>query len=197
MSDLQRKLYLAGPDVFHAEAIEIGDRKKALCLEYGFEGLFPLDNEIGEATDVPPAEIAGRIYDANIAMLDQADAVLANVTPYQGAGADDGTAFEIGYAVARGLPIALYDNGAGDTLAKGDAYREAAGDLADSDMTSEDFGLPVNLMLAIPALRRAPIATGDAALPLNDLSRFEQALSAMRELFGMQPLRAAKDGAGA
>ena len=174
------KIYLAGPDVFHAEATSIGARKKALCAQYGFEGLFPLDNEIGALDGAGGAEIAARIYDANIAMIEAADAVVANVTPFLGAGADDGTAFEIGFAVARGLPVALYDNGVGDTASKADALHLAAPDLAGSELTAEDFGLPVNLMLAIPALRRLPIAMGETALDLEDLTRFERALADLR-----------------
>ena len=180
MSEETLKIYLAGPDVFHAEAKAIGARKVALCRQYGFEGLFPLDNALGETAGASPAEIAARIYEANIAMLDRADAVLANVTPFMGASADDGTAFEIGYAVARGLPIALYDNGVGDTASKAAALRVGMAGPEQHGLTAEDFGLPVNLMLAIPALRRAPIATGGTAIPLTDLSRFEAALAALR-----------------
>jgi len=49
------KLYLAGPEVFLPEAIEIGRIKKDLCARYGIEGLYPFDNEVsprpGEAVD--------------------------------------------------------------------------------------------------------------------------------------------------
>ncbi len=34
-------VYLAGPEVFLPDAIELGDRKKRLCAAYGFEGPFP------------------------------------------------------------------------------------------------------------------------------------------------------------
>lgn len=173
------KLYLAGPDVFHADAATIGARKKALCARYGFEGLFPLDAELGDVQGLDNATLAARIYDNCIAMMDRAEAMLANITPYQGAGADDGTAFELGYAVAKGLPVALYDNGCGDTAEKSAAFRNAAPTLVDPAIIAEDFGLPVNLMLAVPALRRAPIATGETALPLTDLSRFETALAVL------------------
>ena len=35
------KLYLAGPEVFLADAIEIGQRKAAICAEHGHVGLLP------------------------------------------------------------------------------------------------------------------------------------------------------------
>ena len=41
-----KKIYLAGPDVFLPNAKEHGEVLKDRCLEYGFKGLFPLDNEV-------------------------------------------------------------------------------------------------------------------------------------------------------
>src|SRR6266404_969261 len=40
------KIYLAGPDVFLPDAIEIGRRKAAICARHGVNGLYPLDNAI-------------------------------------------------------------------------------------------------------------------------------------------------------
>lgn len=45
---MNRKIYLAGPEVFHPDAAARGRQKQALCREYGFEGLFPLANEIAQ-----------------------------------------------------------------------------------------------------------------------------------------------------
>ncbi|MDR9459781.1 MAG: hypothetical protein RI591_06525, partial [Dehalococcoidia bacterium] len=33
-----KRVYLAGPDVFFPNAIEIGNAKKRICAQYGFEG---------------------------------------------------------------------------------------------------------------------------------------------------------------
>ena len=33
------KIYLAGPDVFLADARAVGERKKALCQEFGFDSM--------------------------------------------------------------------------------------------------------------------------------------------------------------
>lgn len=183
MTEPRPKIYLAGPDVFHAEARDIGRRKKAICAALGAEGLFPLDNEIDLGADAP-ARIAAQIYAANIAMLDQADGVVGNVTPFLGALADDGAAFEIGYAVARRLPIALYDNGAGDTASKVAALLGAAPSLRDPAITAEDFGLPVNLMLAIAADDACGLVSGAEAIPMTDLARFEAAARRLVERLG-------------
>ncbi len=55
-------VYLAGPEVFLPDAIELGERKKRLCRAYGFEGLYPLDNEITPASG---ERIDRLIYRAN------------------------------------------------------------------------------------------------------------------------------------
>jgi len=38
------KIYLAGPDVFLPDALEVGKRKREICARHGLRGLFPLDN---------------------------------------------------------------------------------------------------------------------------------------------------------
>ena len=43
MSQHRPRAYLAGPDVFFPNPVEIGAAKKAICAEHGLEGVFPLD----------------------------------------------------------------------------------------------------------------------------------------------------------
>ena len=74
-----RTLYLAGPDVFRPDAAAHAERLKALCAAHGFEGLFPLDAQVGEQPDATPADKAAWIYRADIGLLDRADAVLVNL----------------------------------------------------------------------------------------------------------------------
>ena len=88
-----RKLYLAGPDVFRADAVAHGEALKALCARYGFEGLYPLDNALPKQL-AEPREQAAWIYRANIGLIERADAVLANLNFFRGAEPDSGTAFE-------------------------------------------------------------------------------------------------------
>ena len=42
-------VYLAGPDVFLPDAVDIGRRKVELCARHGLTGLYPLDNAIDTA----------------------------------------------------------------------------------------------------------------------------------------------------
>ncbi|WP_457746254.1 nucleoside 2-deoxyribosyltransferase, partial [Sulfurimonas sp.] len=41
-----KKIYIAGPDVFESDSIERGEKLVALCKEYGYIGLYPLDNVV-------------------------------------------------------------------------------------------------------------------------------------------------------
>ena len=40
------KIYLAGPDVFLPDAVDIGRRKADICARHGLTGLYPLDNVV-------------------------------------------------------------------------------------------------------------------------------------------------------
>ena len=92
------KVYLAGPDVFLPDALEIGRRKVEICRRHGLIGLYPLDNVV----DCAATDASLEIFKANEAMMDQADAIIANLMPFRGPGADAGTAYELGYMSARG-----------------------------------------------------------------------------------------------
>lgn len=91
-----KKIYIAGFDVFKPNSKEIGQAYKLTCKEYGYEGLYPLDNEIDAAWS---KEVAREfIYTKNIELIHKADIVIANANPFRGMELDSGTAFEIGYA---------------------------------------------------------------------------------------------------
>ena len=100
------RIYLAGPDVFLPDAIEIGRRKAAICARHGLTGLYPLDNAI----DLTAADASLAIFKGNKAMMDGADAIIANLTPFRGAGADPGTVSELGYMVGRRKFCLAYSN---------------------------------------------------------------------------------------
>src|SRR5471032_3248411 len=99
------KVYLAGPEVFLPNAAEVGAAKKRICAAHGLEGLFPLDQP---QPALPPAELGAAIYRANIALMTQADAIIANLTPFRGAAMDAGTAFEVGFCAARGIKLFFF-----------------------------------------------------------------------------------------
>ena len=155
------KIYLAGPDVFLPDAVEIGRKKVAICARYGVSGLYPLDN----AVDLSAADASLAIFKGNEAMMEAADAIIANLTPFRGPSADAGTVYELGYMAGRGKLCLAYSNDPA-------SYRERVARLYDvkasSDgllidpegLTVEDFGLPDNLMMIHALdLRGCPLVT--------------------------------------
>ena len=141
-----KKIYLAGPDVFEKDALQIGQSLKVLCNEHGFEGLFPLDNVL-EAED--PRELARQIREANIELIHQADIVMANLNPFRGIEPDSGTVYEVGFAEALGKPVFGY---ASDLRTMKERIIESQ-ELSHTDqyclegLLIEDFELSHNLML--------------------------------------------------
>ena len=94
-----KAVYLAGPDVFYPAAEQLAEEQKALCRSHGFEPLHPIDQ---------PTLSAKHIFNTNIELLKRADAVVANLNAFRGAEVDSGTAFEVGFAIARGIPVIGY-----------------------------------------------------------------------------------------
>ena len=142
------KVYLAGPDVFLPDAVALGQKKRDICAAYGLEGLFPLDANLVLA-GVEPRAAGLLIYEANIGLIEQADACLANLTPYRGVSADVGTAYEVGHMRGLGKPIFAYS---GTTALFAERVRssltisaQATHDAA--GLLIEDFGMVDNLML--------------------------------------------------
>lgn len=152
-------VYLAGPDVFRPDAIELGRRKKEICAHHGLEGRFPLDMQLpSDLGMLVPAEQAKALYLGCTTMMDDCVAGLANLTPFRGTSADVGTAFELGYLTGQGKPVFAYT---GET-----AHYQ---DRVDQDgLFVEPFGLCDNLML-----EGAAMCSGSAvvrAASTNDLA---------------------------
>ncbi|MBS0447330.1 MAG: nucleoside 2-deoxyribosyltransferase [Proteobacteria bacterium] len=149
-----KQIYLAGPDVFLADAAAHFNRLCARCAEFGLRGVQPSDGGIGSGAH--DAALARRILDANLALIAACDGLLANLQPFRNPlEPDSGTVFELGYAVALGKPVA------GWLPAPHRAYEarvaehcgcmlDAAGRTLDAahGYLVESFGQPLNLMLA-------------------------------------------------
>jgi nucleoside 2-deoxyribosyltransferase len=170
------QIYLAGPDVFLPDAVEIGRRKAAICATHGLVGRYPLDNAI----DLSAADAARQIFCSNEGMMDEASAIIANLTPFRGAGADPGTVYELGYMAGRGKLCLAYCNDPAvyaDRVRRFTAVRSEHGRLVDAEgLTVEDFGLVDNLMMIHALeLHGCPLVT-PAQMPADiwhDLAAFE------------------------
>jgi nucleoside 2-deoxyribosyltransferase len=141
------KIYLAGPDVFLPDAIEIGRRKVELCARHGLIGLYPLDNVVDRAA----TDVSLQIFRGNEAMMIEADAIIANLTPFRGPGADPGTVYELGYMAGRGKLCLGYSNDPSSYASRVAEFTDVTsrdGGLVDAlGLTVEDFGLTDNLMM--------------------------------------------------
>lgn len=186
MSEL--KIYLAGPEVFWPDAREIGLRKKMLCEQNGFVGLFPLDHDLAALAG---EKLDDRIFGGNLALMRRADAGIFNLSPFRGVNADPGTAFELGFFAALGKPVFAYSahpqnyfervsgqfglRGAGDG-----EFRDGQG------LMIENFDNADNLMLdgALKAQGRRVMRAGRAA-EAGDLSGFAACLRQARGHFAL------------
>lgn len=139
-----KRIYLAGPEVFWPNAAEVGRRKKQICLEYGVEGCFPLDNNL-ELTGQTPYQQGVSIFNENITLMRQCDGVIANMMPFRGPSMDVGTAFEMGFMMALNKPVFGY-------TADGRCYSDRVN--VDDGCAVEQFDMVDNLML-VSAIERS------------------------------------------
>ncbi|WP_263833500.1 nucleoside 2-deoxyribosyltransferase [Sulfurospirillum oryzae] len=141
-----QKIYLAGPEVFLPNALEVGNSHKLLCKKYGYEGLFPLDNTI---TGDNLKEIAEAIRLANQRMIQRCDIVIANLSPFRGPEPDSGTVWEVGYAQGLGKHVLAYSTDMRPLKEKTQSILNLGDTNCDtSGMAIEDFGLTHNLMFS-------------------------------------------------
>src|ERR1700724_2282749 len=172
---LTMKIYLAGPDVFLPDAVAIGRRKVELCTRHGLTGLYPLDNAVDRAV----RDASLQIFRGNEAMMIEADAIIANLTPFRGPGADAGTVYELGYMAGRGKLCLGYSNDPSpyaDRVRKFTEVNLRDGRLVDAQgLAVEDVGLSDNLMMihALELHGCALVTPRQKPTDMQDLSAFE------------------------
>lgn len=152
---MKPRVYLAGPDVFNRDFQSIFDQRASYCDAKGLEALIPVDNRLKDAS---------AIYENNIRLLKSADAIVANISPFRGPHSDVGTAFEIGYGKALGLPIWAFsidrDRLAGRIKSPLDDGRDESG------MAIEPFNLRENLMIECALYDRVVHASFECAVDM-------------------------------
>jgi nucleoside 2-deoxyribosyltransferase len=184
------KVYLAGPEVFFANGETLIQRKRALTLQYGFHP----NIWMGDA-EIPDDKFGSGLYisAANEVVMRDSDFVIANITPFRGFAADVGTSFELGFMCALNRPAFAYSNDPrhyeeriaghfGGTL----AVREDGVFRADDGQMVEYHDMADNLMLDGGIAARGGIVARPKSgplLPADDLSMFEECLSAARRFF--------------
>jgi nucleoside 2-deoxyribosyltransferase len=171
-----RSLYLAGPDQHLEQASSLSSEARLLCEAAGFSVLTP---EPEGLTEQDPSEAMAReIYALRVARMRQADAAIANLTPFRGPHCDPSTAFEAGFFSGLGKPVFAYMNvpteGEAELCARVDAHigtkPDPRGIIRDAEGAAvEDFGLPEGLMLWAEARRLYVIVTPEPDLDLTGL----------------------------
>ncbi len=181
---MTKKIYLAGPEVFLPNARDMLDAKAALARDIGFSPLSPGDLQI------PPADTkighGCNINAVDEQMMLEADAVIANLTPFRGIAADTGTSFELGFMCALGKPVFAYTNVSANHFTRIRDHYEGQIVLGDDGryrgpdgLSVENFDMIDNLMLHGAIMRRGgQIVVGDAAPDdlYTDLSAFKDCL---------------------
>lgn len=168
--------YLAGPDVFLPNAVEVGARKVALCRDRGFEGHFPLDGGL-RLDGLSPYDQGLAIYRANLDLLVACDLAFVNLTPFRGVSADAGTVFELGWLIARGTPVFAYSS----------ETRTYAARIAPDPYEIERHEMCDNLMIEAAVVGQGwgivAVPEPEGAEPLAALAAFEEALDSASRHF--------------
>jgi nucleoside 2-deoxyribosyltransferase len=181
----RQRIYLAGPEVFLPNACALTEKKCQLCDTYGFIGVAPFDNEL-DLVMLSKHDAALRISAANEAMIRDCDLLIANLTPFRGPSADVGTAYEMGFARALGIPVFAYTNVSGTLVDRTrqalgtQAVKRLSGEFEDSfHMVIEDFECFDNLML-VGAVEATGVPIVVKSAPdehrFTDLFAFEECL---------------------
>ncbi|MDO8360149.1 MAG: nucleoside 2-deoxyribosyltransferase [Devosia sp.] len=183
------KVYLAGPEVFLPNAREQLDLKIALTRAAGLIPVSPGDFVI------PPQptkrQFGHKISEIDEQMMDSADAIIANLTPYRGVSADSGTCYELGYMCAQGKLAYAYTNVVADHRERtvshygGSVRTDRDGRLRGHDgLAVEDVDMADNLMMQGGIERRGGEVVVHNARPdelYTDTAGFERCLRLLAE----------------
>ncbi|WP_176084423.1 nucleoside 2-deoxyribosyltransferase [Martelella sp. HB161492] len=189
----RKKVYIAGPDVFFRNASEVMRIKGEMALEYGFDPSTLAEDDLNPE-GLTAFRFGVAIGLANERKMDEADFIVANLTPFRGISADIGTAYEVGYMRAQNKPVFAYSNSGRDyfTRLTGDFYSGIPLEKIDGvtrgpdGLMVEDHGMADNLMLDTAA-----VESGGAFICenvesddfLGDLSVYRKCLEQARAYF--------------
>lgn len=175
------KLYLAGPDVFLPKAAAQAEAKCALCAEFGLRGIAPFNPDLDMNR---PAYVLWRaIYEDDLAMMRESDAIIANLTPFRGASADAGTLVELGWFLGQGKPVFGYSNNAVPFTERSRRQVARAGEPM-AGLAIEDFGLADNLMIQGSLTLPLTLPPDDVSRPFDSLEIFRLCLKGVAGFYG-------------
>jgi nucleoside 2-deoxyribosyltransferase len=161
------RIYIAGPDIYHPQNLEIAESKKSICARYGLDAVLATDflagvQFVGKAADAAP------LFRERLKIIRGCDALIADMTPFRGPGMDPACALEMGIMAGLDRPVVGYTldpTPYADRMSRlhveidESLTRVGPRLVAPSGMVIEDFSLPDAVMTAGAALARGvPIA---------------------------------------
>ena len=93
------EVYLADFEMFLPSCPETVAYWKKTCEKYGLIGRFPGDNKVE-----PGDDYFQKVFDSDSGLMKKCDMCIAQLDDWRGHEPDSGTAFEVGYFAAMGLP---------------------------------------------------------------------------------------------
>lgn len=166
-----KRVYLAGPDLFRTNGIEIGIKKKAIQHELGLIPYYPGDSEFDieddyikgldtQSAGMEPTPEQLKEKTDKVAMCiaqghekfmrNNACCAIINCSPYRGPSMDAGTIFELGFMRALGKPCFGFTNVATNFNKRSRAYSGVTDEITDIDEDGnrfEEFNTADNLMI--------------------------------------------------
>lgn len=157
---MRKLVYFAGPDLFFGCYQGKKDAIRRMCEARDIYPLFPGDDEISDSKV---------IFRENVAKIREAHLLIANLNPFRSSvEPDSGTAFECGLAWSSGIPVIGVCLDRRPMMLRIDPATHLCNEdglLTCSDgAVIENFGFPVNLMLA--TCTTAIVATVEDAINL-------------------------------
>ena len=175
-----RKVYLAGPDVFLADAPTHAARKAAICAAHGLLALAPLNEDVASLAAMDDEAAWRVIFAKDLRLMRAAELVIANLTPFRGPSADAGTLVELGWFLGAGKRAFGYSNSATPFATRNAAFLRAVPDPVPG-LSVGGFGLADNLM--IPGALEASgglamvLPEGGRDVPFDSLEVFERCVA--------------------
>ena len=105
---IRRPIYIAGPEVFLPNCPDVVAAKSKICGDHGFAAVFPAQPDLTPGPDAPST--GRQVSRENERRIELCDALIANMTPFNGPSMDVGTAYEMGFMRSLGRPVLGYTN---------------------------------------------------------------------------------------
>lgn len=143
-------IFFSGPERYSSDAVEFYGDVKAYCRTTGYEAVCPLDEFPGlpKPNSDDPYKIAAWTFEKNMALLQSADVLVANLEDFHGWEPNNDVSFECGAAYGMGKKCIAYMPCTDIMRNRIPHYGEEKGFLDWCGNIVENFNYPINLMFS-------------------------------------------------